>query len=224
MKLKPLFAVLLGLLMVGVTAGSAAATPIHNQPAPQHNIGLGTVIFTWLKGDAIISEGHTWVPGTSAYVKTYKVRHNGYGAIHVSVFKWIPLGGYVTMTVMPDMTTYNFYGEHFKRDYIHSYEVAGHSFKVLVAHYDSWLSFGGWWEQEVKFNAGYGRHGIITVGMTEWPILDSLLERIGVKGKLTKAGKRLLDFVSNGSGDALADTIDLLLSGLNIDAAIFTEV
>ncbi|WP_297521701.1 hypothetical protein [Thermococcus sp.] len=197
---------------------------IHNQPKPEHNIGLGTVIFTWLKGDAIISEGHTWVPGISAYVKTYKVRHNGMGTIHVSVFKWIPLGGYVTMTVMPNMTTYNFYGEHFKRDYIHSYEVAGHSFKVLVAHYDSWLNFGGWWEQEVKFNAGYGRHGIITVGMTEWPILDSLLERIGVKGKLTKAGKRLLDFVSDGSGDALADTIGLLLSGLNIDAAIFTEV
>ncbi len=224
MRWKPLFAVLLGLLMVGVTAGGAVAAPIHTQPAPQHNIGLGTVVFTWLKGDAVISEGHTWVPGISAYVKTYKVRHNGMGAIHVSVFKWIPLGGYVTMTVMPDMATYNFYGEHFKRDYIHSYEVAGHRFKMLVAHYDSWFSLGGWWEQEVKFNAGYGRHGIITVGVTEWPILDSLLEKIGVKGKLTKAGKRLLDFITDGSGDALANAISWLLSGLNIDAAIFTEV
>jgi len=223
-KWKPLFAVLLELLMVGVTAGSAAAAPIHNQPKPQHSIGLGVVLFTWLKGDAVISEGHTWVPGISAYVKTYKVRHNGYGAIEVSVFKWIPLGGYVTMTLMPDMTTYNFYGEHFKKDYIHSYNIAGHRFKVLVAHYDSWFSLGGWWEQEVKFNAGYGTHGVITVGMTEWPILDSLLEKIGVKGKLTSAGKKLLNFISDGSTDALADAITFLLSGLDIDAAIFTEV
>jgi len=60
--------------------------------------------------------------------------------------------------------------------------------------------------------------------MTEWPILDSLLEKIGVKGKLTDAGKKLLDFVTDGSTDALADTISLLLSGLDIDAAIFSEV
>jgi len=223
-KWKPLFAVLLGLLMIGVTAGSAAAAPIPNQPAPQHHVGLGTVVFTWLKGDAIISEGKIWVPGASAYIKTYKVKHKGYGAIHVSVFKWIPLGGYVTMTVMPDMTTYSFYGDHFKKDYIHSYGVAGRRFKVLVAHYDSWLSLGGWWEQKVKFNAGYGHHGIISVGMTEWPILDSLLEKIGVKGKLTNAGKKLLDFVYDGSTDALADALSLLLSGLDIDAAMFDEV
>ncbi len=125
---------------------------------------------------------------------------------------------------MPDMTTYNFYGEHFKRDYINSYNIAGHKFKVLVAHYDSWFSLRGWWEQGVKFNAGYGTHGIITVGMTEWPILDSLLEKIGVKGKLTDVGKKLLNFISDGSADALADAITLLLSGLDIDAAIFTEV
>jgi hypothetical protein len=57
------------------------------------------------------------------------------------------------------------------------YNIAGYRFKVLIAHYDSWVSLYGWWEQEVKFNAGYGRHGIVTVGMTEWPILDSLLEK-----------------------------------------------
>ena len=37
-KWKPLFAVLLGLLIVGVRAGSAAAAPIHNQPKPQYVI------------------------------------------------------------------------------------------------------------------------------------------------------------------------------------------
>ncbi|GAB6103043.1 hypothetical protein JCM16138_22660 [Thermococcus atlanticus] len=38
MKWKGLFAVLLGLLIVGVTAGSVAAAPIHNQPKPQYVI------------------------------------------------------------------------------------------------------------------------------------------------------------------------------------------
>ena len=36
MKCKPLLAVLLGLLIVGVTARSAMAAPIHNQPKPQY--------------------------------------------------------------------------------------------------------------------------------------------------------------------------------------------
>jgi hypothetical protein len=93
-KWKPLLAVLLGLLMVGVTAGNAAAVPIHNQPKPQHSIGLGTVVFTRFKGNAVISEGRIWVPGTSFYIKTYKVRHNGKGSLQVSVFKWVPVGGY----------------------------------------------------------------------------------------------------------------------------------
>ncbi|MCD6523416.1 MAG: hypothetical protein J7K48_00210 [Thermococcus sp.] len=217
-------AVLLGLLMVGVTAGGASARPISNQPKPQHSLGLGVVLFTWLKGDAVISEGRTWVPGISAYVKKYKVRHDEMGTIKVSVFKWVPLGGYATITFMPDMTTYKFHGEHFKRDSINSYDVAGYRFKVLIARYDSWLSLGGWWEQDVKFDAGYGMHGIITVGMTEWPIVDTLLEKIGVKGKLTNAGKKLLKFVADGSTDALVDTIGLLLSELDIDAAVFTEV
>ncbi len=218
-----MFAVLLGLLMVGVTAGSAAATPIHNQPKPQHNIGLGTVIFTWLKGDAIISEGHTWVPGTSAYVKTYKVRHNGMGAIHVSVFKWIPLGGYFTAAIMPDMTTYNFYGEHFKRDSISTHEVAGHRFKILTAGYSSWFSFGGWWEQEVKFDAGYGRHGILVIGYNNWPWFKNFLAAIGVGKVASEAGKKLLRFITEGSVEGLASVIGALLTGVDIDMALFTE-
>ncbi|WP_456443663.1 hypothetical protein [Thermococcus sp.] len=222
MKWKPLFAVLLGLLMVGVTAGSAAATPIHNQPKPEHNIGLGTVIFTWLKGDAIISEGHTWVPGISAYVKTYKVRHNGMGTIHVSVFKWIPLGGYFTAAIMPDMTTYEegFQGDHFKRDYIRTHTVDGHTFKVLTAEYSSWFSFGGWWEQEVKFDAGYGTHGILVIGYNNWPWLGNFLGAIGAGA----AGKALLKFIFEGSADALGTVITALLSGVDVDGAIFTEV
>jgi len=220
MKWKPLFAVLLGLLMVGVTAGSAAAAPIHNQPAPQHHVGLGTVVFTWLKGDAVIDEGKIWVPSASAYIKTYKVRHNGYGAIHVSVFKWIPLGGYFTAAIMPDMTTYSFYGEHFRRNSVNTHDIAGHRFKVVTAEYSSWFSFGGWWEQEVKFDAGYGNHGILVVGYTNWPWLGNFLGAIGTGA----AGKALLKFIFEGSADALGTVITALLSGVDVDGAIFTEV
>ncbi|WP_198300047.1 4Fe-4S dicluster domain-containing protein [Thermococcus sp. P6] len=37
----------------------------------------------------------------------------------------------------------------------------------------------------MKFDAGYGIHGVVTLGMTEWPILDTILENLGVKGRLT---------------------------------------
>lgn len=94
----------------------------------------------------------------------------------------------------------------------------------MVAHYDSWVSLGGRWRLGVKFDAGYGIHGVVTLGMTEWPILDTILENLGVKGRLTKGGKKLLGFITDGSPDALADAISLLLGGLNIDAAIFKEV
>ena len=138
----------------------------------------------------------------------------------MSVFKWVPLGGYFTAAIMPDMTTYNFYGEHFKKDYIHTHTIAGRTFKVLTAEYSSWFSLGGWWEQEVRFDAGYGKHGILVIGYTSWPWLGNFLGTIGVGA----AGKALLQFIFEGSTDALATIITSLLSGVNVDAAIFTEV
>ena len=77
---------------------------------------------------------------------------------------------------------------------------------------------------DVKFDAGYGTHGIITLGMTEWPLLDTILEELGIKGRLTNKGKKLLEFVTKGSTSALVDIIGLLLSGYNVDVAIFKEV
>ncbi|WP_010479200.1 hypothetical protein [Thermococcus zilligii] len=223
MRWKPLFAVLLGLLMVDITAGSAVAAPIPTQPAPEHNIGLGTVVFTWLKGDAVISEGRAWVPGVSPYVKTYQVKHNGRGSISVSVFKWVPLGGYFTAVIMPDMTTYNFYGERFKLNSISTHEVAGYRFKVLTAEYSSWFSFGGWWEQEVKFDAGYGTHGMLVIGYNSWPWLANFLAAIGVGKVASEAGKKLLQFIVEGSAEGLASVIGALLTGVSIDVALFTE-
>ncbi|QDA31381.1 hypothetical protein FH039_06885 [Thermococcus indicus] len=220
-------AVLLGLLLLGVTAGSAMAMPFQKEPIkPQNQVGLGSVVMTRLESTSgAIIEKHRQYIGTGAgYAWYYKVKHNGRGYIDVSVFKWVPLGGYLTITIMPDMTTYSFNGHNFKLYSMKSFGVGNYRYKVVVANYDSWVSLGGWWTMGVKFDAGYGTHGIITLGMTEWPILDTILEKLGIKGRLTNKGKKLLEFVTKGSTSALVDIIGLLLSGYNVDVAIFKEV
>ncbi|WP_099209707.1 hypothetical protein [Thermococcus henrietii] len=220
-----MFAVLLGLLMVEVTARSAAAAPIHNQPSPKDFPGLGAVISTSLKGPGVIAGDTNWLPQLGKIRMYVVIRHNGIGAIHVTVLKWIPLGGYFTAAIFPDMTTYTngFKGKHFKRDYIHTYTVNGHTFKVLTAEYSSWFSFGGWWEQKVKFDAGYGTHGILVMGYTNWPWLQNFLGAIGVGKAANWAGKKILQFVTEGSTEGLASAIGYLLSGVTIDVALFME-
>ncbi|WP_297463979.1 hypothetical protein [Thermococcus sp.] len=227
MKWKPLLAVLLGLLMVGVTVGSAAAAPVQEDPVkPQNQIGLGSVVMTRLdSASGAIIEKHRQYIGTGAgYAWYYKVKHNGRGYLDVSVLKWIPLGGYTTAVIMPDMTTGSFHGHKFKLDSINTHSVLGHRFKVVVAEYSEWISIGGWWTLGVKFNAGYGKHGIITIGFTSWPWFSEFLGAIGVTGAIREGGKQLLKFISTGSSDALSSAIALLLSGANIDALIFEEV
>ena len=231
-KWKGFVAVLLGLLMVGVTAGSAAAAPTHNQPAPQHNIGLGSVIMSWLGSydNAIISKNREYHSGLE-YIWHYKVRHNGRGWLHVSVFKYVPLFGYITYTILPDMTLYKdtFYGNHFKLKSIETHKIPGTNirFKTIETSYSAWFSFGGWWGIDLKFDAGYGTHGIVTFGMSN---LDNFI--IGFLSKLSKVGDgkwadKLIDFVSKGSLSSLADALSVITafaSGINVDAVYFTEV
>ncbi|WP_175059502.1 hypothetical protein [Thermococcus sp. 2319x1] len=226
MKWKPLMAVLLGLLMLGVTEGNALAVPIQKEHIkPQNHIGLGSIVMTRLDSmrGAIISKHRQYI-GSVGYAWYYKVKHNGDGYLDVSVFKWIPLGGYTTAVIMPDMTTGSFYGFKFKLDSINTHSVLGHRFKIVVAEYSEWASIGGWWTLDVKFNAGYGRHGIVTIGFTSWPWFSEFLGAIGVTGAIKEGGKQLLKFISTGSANALSSAIALLLSGVNIDALIFEEV
>ncbi|NJE61853.1 hypothetical protein [Thermococcus sp. 21S7] len=230
MKWKPLMAVLLGLLMVGVTAGSAIAMPIQKEPIkPRHNIGLGSVLMSWLVSydNAIISKNREY-HGRLGYVWHYKVRHGKRGRLSISVFKYVPLFGYSTYTILPDMTIYKdtFGGKNFKLKSIKSHRVPGTGirFKTIETSYSSWLSAGGWWEIGLKFDAGYGRHGIVTFGMSN---LDNFI--IAFLGKLG-AGKwadKIIDFVSKGSLSSLADALSAIMlfaSGINIDAVYFTEV
>lgn len=69
MKWKPLVVVLIGLLLFGATAGNAAAAPISDMPRPQHNIGLGSVIISWLVSydNAIISKNREYHVGLAIY-------------------------------------------------------------------------------------------------------------------------------------------------------------
>ncbi len=80
-KWKPLFALLLGLLMVGVTAGSAAAAPIHNQPAPQGGVGAGSVIDTRFEGNGVISTSTypIYIPQLQRWLVYQKGRHGSEG-------------------------------------------------------------------------------------------------------------------------------------------------
>ncbi|WP_145955312.1 hypothetical protein [Thermococcus henrietii] len=224
-----MFAVLLGLLMIGVTAGSAAAMPIHNQPRPKHHIGLGSVVMSWLGSydNAIISKNREY-DGGLGYVWHYKVRHNGRGWLHISVFKYVPLFGYTTYTILPDMTLYKntFYGNHFKLKSIETHRIPGTSirFKTIETSYSAWFSFGGWWGIDLKFDAGYGRHGIVTFGMSN---LDNFIATFLGKLGAGKWADKLINFVSKGSLSSLADALSVITvfaSGINVDAVYFTEV
>ncbi|WP_158306787.1 hypothetical protein [Pyrococcus yayanosii] len=55
MKWRPLVAVLLGLLMVGVTAGSAMAAPINDTYSSHGGIGAGSIIDTRFIGSGVLS-------------------------------------------------------------------------------------------------------------------------------------------------------------------------
>lgn len=227
MKWKSLMAVLIGLLMVGTTAGGVMATSVQKgHIKPQNQVGLGSIIMTRLESrNGAIIEKHRQYIGTGAgYAWYYKVKHNGEGYLDVSVFKWIPFGGYRTVTIMPDMTTGEFSGNKFKLNSINTYSVLGKRFKVVVAEYTEWLSFGGWWDLHIKFNAGYGKHGIITFGSTEWPLLKDILDDLGVSYGASQVAKKITKFVVGGSTDSLGAIVGLLVSGINIDAAIFEEV
>lgn len=228
-KWKPLVVVLIGLLLFGATAGNAAAAPISDMPRPQHNIGLGSVIMSWLVSydNAIISKNREYHGGLG-YMWHYKVRHGRRGELKISVFKYVPLFGYSTYTILPDMTVYEntFYGENFKLKSVETHRIPGVGlrFKTIETSYSSWISSGGWWTIDLKFDAGYGRHGIVTFGMSN---LDNFI--LAFLGKLG-AGKwadKLVDFVSKGSLSSLADALSAILifaSGINVDAVYFTEV
>ncbi|WP_457751921.1 hypothetical protein [Thermococcus sp.] len=210
--------------------GSAAAAPINNQPKPQNQVGLGSVVMTRLGSysGAILEEHRRYIGTGAGYIWYYKVKHNGRGYLHVSVFKYVPLFGYATYTILPDMTLYknSFYGNNFKLKSIETHRIPGTNirFKTIETSYSAWFSFGGWWGIDLKFDAGYGRHGIVTLGMNN---LDKFI--VAFLGKLG-AGKwadKLIDFVSKGSLSSLADALSvvtLFASGINVDAVYFTEV
>lgn len=150
------------------------------------------------------------------------------GGLEISVFKYVPLFGYSTYTILPDMTVYEntFYGENFKLKSVETHRIPGVGlrFKTIETSYSSWISSGGWWTIDLKFDAGYGRHGIVTFGMSN---LDNFI--LAFLGKLG-AGKwadKLVDFVSKGSLSSLADALSAILifaSGIKVDAVYFTEV
>ncbi|WP_297503390.1 hypothetical protein [Thermococcus sp.] len=219
MKLKLLFAVLLGLLMIGVTAGSAAAAPIHNQPAPQGGVGAGSVIDTRFEGNGVISTSTypIYLPQLQRWLVYQKVRHGSEGYFKLTVYR-IPVFGYDTLIAFPDGMK------------VYTNKASGMKYegKVGIAYHfrkSGWFVWKIQLKLPVKFTAGRGHHAVISVGGSPEVLIGGPVASLvnGEKPKLFTALKGLLSGQITKS-NVISIVAFALASGANVDVLVFNEV
>ncbi|NJE02011.1 hypothetical protein [Thermococcus sp. JdF3] len=213
-------AVLIGLLMVGVTAGSALAMPVQKEPIrPDDAIGVGAYIKTTLYGfDAIVEEKTISLPPTSVFTKVryYKVRHNELGGIHVKIYRLVPLTKYAVAFYTPSnlkVWTTALSGAH-----LINVENKG-NYKVITVETNS--RFTANIRMGITFNSGYGKHGILVIGHMSTSVLQSYIM------SLASAGGIIGGFVATGTTALLSQAVGIILtlaSGASLDALIYEEV
>ncbi len=218
MRWKPLFAVLLGLLMVGVTAGSAAAAPIHNQPKPQGRIGLGSIIDTKFVGPGVVytRDMPIYIPEFERNMVLQVVRHEAKANFTVRVYR-IPLMGYDVLIFFPDHLT------------VYPNKAKGMEYKGRV-HGAYHFKKGGWfvWKVNlklpVKFTSGKGWHTVVTFGGSSGALLGPILGAItqGDKPKVAKAVANLIKGQITRS-NVLTVVAFALASGANVDLLAYKE-
>ncbi|WP_143597819.1 hypothetical protein [Thermococcus thioreducens] len=218
-KWKGLLAVLLGLLMVGVTAGSAMATPINDTHNPQGGIGGGSIIDTRFIGSGVISTSTypIYIPKLQRYLVYQKVRHGSSGYFTLSVYR-IPVFGYDTLIVFP---------ENMK---VYPSRATGMEYegKVGIAYH---FRKGGWfvWKAQlklpVKFTAGKGLHAVLSFGGSPEVLIGGPIASLvnGEKPKLFTALKALLRGQITRS-NVITIIAFALASGANADVLVFKEV
>ncbi len=104
MKWKPLLAALLGLLMVGVTAGSAAASPQDGHVTPTSGLGLGSYVSMSIKNAKHYSIS---LNGPARVLDVWKVQRNKWYTVEIKYYR-IPLSGqYQFAVVFPESAQVN---------------------------------------------------------------------------------------------------------------------
>lgn len=213
-------AVLLGLLMIGVTAGSAMAAPMQKEPiTPKDAIGIGAYIKTTLYGFSAIVEAKSISlppPSILTRVRYYKVRHNELGGIHVKIYLLVPLTKYAVAFYVPSnlkVWTNSLSGAH-----LVNVENKG-SYKVITVETNS--RFTADITMGTTFSSGYGKHGILVIGAMSTSVLQSYVM------SLVSAGGIIGGFVATGTTALLSEAVGIILtlaSGASLDALIYEEV
>lgn len=219
MRWQGLIAVLLGLLMVGVTAGSVMAAPINDMYNPHGGIGVGSIIDTRFIGPGVISTStySIYIPQFQRYLVYQKVRHGSSGYFTLSVYR-IPIFGYDTLIVFP---------ENMK---VYPSGAAGMEYKgkVGIAYHfrkDGWFVWKAQLKLPVKFTAGRGLHAVLSFGGSPEVLIGGPLASIvnGEKPKLFTALKALLRGQITKS-NVITIVAFALASGANADVLVFKEV
>ncbi|HIP88591.1 MAG TPA: hypothetical protein EYH24_01150 [Thermococcus paralvinellae] len=215
-----MLAVLLGLLMVGVTAGSALAVPIQKGPIkPDDAIGIDTYIKTTLYGHrAVVSEITIPLHPIIFITKVlyYRVRHNELGGIAVKIYRIIPLTKYAVAFYVPSnlkVWTSSLNGAH-----LINVEDKGR-YKAITVETNS--RFTSNIRMGITFNSGYGKHGILVIGHMSASVLQSYIM------SLASAGGIIGGFVATGTTALLSEAIGMILtlaSGASLDALIYEGV
>ena len=218
MKWKALLAVLLGLLMVGVTAGSAMATPIHDQPRPQGGVGAGSIIDTRFSGEGVISTSTypIYVPQLARYLVYQRVRHGGKGEFTLKAYR-LPIFGYDSLIVFPQGM----------RVYPHSAKGMDYEGKVGIAYHfrkSGWFVWRAKLNLPVEFTAGKGLHAVVSIGGSPEVLIGGPLVSLvnGEKPKLFTALKGLVEGQVTRS-NVITVVAFAIASGANIDVLVFKE-
>jgi len=218
MKWKPLWVVLLGMLILGTTAGDAVATTFEDQQEPLGGVGLGSIIDTRFSGSAVIGTSRypIYIPPLQRYLVYQRVRHGGRGEFVLKVYR-LPVFGYDALIVFPDGMK------------VYPYSASGMSYKgrVGIAYH---FRKSGWFVWNVKltipveFTSGRGIRAVVTFGGSPEVLIGGPLASLvnGEKPKLFSALKALIRGQVTRS-NVITIVAFALASGANVDVLVFRE-
>lgn len=214
------------LLVGSVFAGAVAAQPGNGKGndkgknksndgdvETEGGIGLGSIIDTSLSGSGVLNSGTIWIPyPVSRWLRLYEVRHDGSGQLNVDIYR-LPIGSYEIGVIFPNGMT------------VYPYSATGATYVgTWLSGYNSYhFKKDGWFvstvhlQVPVKFNAGYGTHGIITVGGSS----------MGVLGGFFAGASSVLEYLiagSVGAGSIATIITAAAVSGANVDLLYFNEI
>ncbi|MPW38192.1 hypothetical protein GBV73_00470 [Thermococcus sp. 101 C5] len=178
MKWKLLFAVLLGLLMVGVTAGSAMATPSIPRDIEPQSVTPGAALEAYLTGNGI--QNSRIIHLIFFAYKHYKVEHGSKLSMVIGIGK-LPIGGYRVwigtpsgVTVYPNEVDWMWN----EARYEGTTKKWGKTFHKFKIENSGWTMSS--FKVPMKFSKGKGEsYGILILGANTYDEIDTFLGNLG---------------------------------------------